>query len=266
MSEAKFDLSANQVVVEKSNIQPGTRQGYFNKLILLVQFCFDHTSYHDLIQTHLVNDLIVANDKDRNLPQKKAKQRKHLRKAITKMLKNMKRYDPTSSPIRLSRVNPTDRILAYEDLVAFMSTFKKEEKVNGKLAYQFQVVVEELSSTIDDEDLEEPITSNSVPDEDGEIIVSIRQEFSTYDTIRSAVTHLYTATAVEMPSLLKSSLALYIRGAKRLNKLSKQMLGLDLTEGKKGMSKEVYRKICEILFRSNKKEHLFAHLFFVLEW
>ena len=87
MSEAKFDLSANQVVVEKSNIQPGTRQGYFNKLILLVQFCFDHTSYHDLIQTHLVNDLIVANDKDRNLPQKKAKQRKHLRKAITKMLK-----------------------------------------------------------------------------------------------------------------------------------------------------------------------------------
>ena len=102
--------------------------------------------------------------------------------------------------------------------------------------------------------------------EDGEIVVEIRQEYMTYNGIRSAITQLYTATATSMPETLKESMRLYIKGLKRLNNLVKQMLGLDMGEGKKAMSRAVYKRICQILSQSHQSEHIFAHLFFVLDW
>ena len=69
-----------------------------------------------------------------------------------------------------------------------------------------------------------------------------------------------------MSSTFQASMSLYIKCSKRLNVMAKQMLGLDLSERKKPMSREVYKRICEILFRSSKPEHLFGHLFFVLDW
>jgi len=51
-----------------------------------------------------------------------------------------------------------------------------------------------------------------------------------------------------------------MKGSKREVKSAKQSLGLTLDEGKKPMSKNVYRKLCEWLFQSNDKEHIFVHL------
>ena len=69
-----------------------------------------------------------------------------------------------------------------------------------------------------------------------------------------------------MSSTFQASMSLYIKGSKRLNAMAKQMLGLDLSEGKKPMSRKVYKRICEILFSSSEPKHLFGHLFFVLDW
>jgi phage-related protein len=43
-------------------------------------------------------------------------------------------------------------------------------------------------------------------------------------------------------------------------------LALKLNEGKKPMSREVYSFLAQKLFESERKEHIFAHLFLVLDW
>ena len=52
---------------------------------------------------------------------------------------------------------------------------------------------------------------------------------------------------------------------RRSNQL-KQELGLDLSEGKKPMSLEVFEFLSKQLFVSKSNEFIFAHLFFVLDW
>ena len=139
--------------------------------------------------------------------------------------------------------------------------------MNQKLAIAYQKAVSELiPDEVGDTDDALLIINNYVLNDDGEILVAVRQEFSTYDGIRSAVAHLYSATGVIISFSFQASMSLYIKGSKRLNAMAKQMLGLDLSEGKKPMSRKVYKRICENLFRSPKPEHLFGHLFFVLDW
>ena len=98
-------------------------------------------------------------------------------------------------------------------------------------------------------------------EDEWEIWVLVRQESPTYDNIQSAVKQLYTATDADMPLKMQNSISLYIKGSKRLNKLAKHILGLDLSEGQNVWQK-MYSKLCYILFRSDQVEHIFAHLFF----
>jgi hypothetical protein len=51
-----------------------------------------------------------------------------------------------------------------------------------------------------------------------------------------------------------------------MNRLAKQTLGLKIVEGKKHMTLSVYKAIASILFESCELEHIFAHLFFILDW
>ena len=69
-----------------------------------------------------------------------------------------------------------------------------------------------------------------------------------------------------MKKTMKDSISKYIKGAKRLGRRMKQALALKITEGKKPMSKSVYNFISRLFMESAAKEHIFAHLFFVLDW
>ena len=55
-------------------------------------------------------------------------------------------------------------------------------------------------------------------------------------------------------------------GLKRTITQAKSESGQSLDEGKKGMKFEVYKKMCEIMFRSDNDDYLFAHTFLTLEW
>ena len=62
------------------------------------------------------------------------------------------------------------------------------------------------------------------------------------------------------------NLSLHDKGSKRRGKNLKKSSGLKVAEGKKPMSFEVHRFLCRKLFESPKREHVFTHLFLVLDW
>ena len=92
-----------------------------------------------------------------------------------------------------------------------METKKKIEKVNHKLAIEYKKAVKALNPD-DDGDTNDPvmILDESEIEENGEIYVAVRQEFITYNWIRRAIAHLYTATNNEMSSSLRKALGLYV--------------------------------------------------------
>lgn len=265
MPPTLIDLSANKHAIEKSNIATKTRYNYNTTLIRFTIFCFERTDFQDLIHEDFINLLKEAKRKDLEEPRYKKRQQYYLRAEILAILRKLKRGNSALSPIRLVPTEVSDRVLTYDDIVSFMETFKKTEKVNKRLANQYLKQVRDLSPE-ENEDLEDALILTGGLEDDGEILVEIRQEYTTYDGIRSAITQLYTATATTMPDQLKESMRLYIKGSKRLNNLAKQTLGLDMGEGKKPMTRAVYKRICQILSRSEQSEHIFAHLFFVLDW
>ena len=46
----------------------------------------------------------------------------------------------------------------------------------------------------------------------------------------------------------------------------KQDFGLEITEGKKAMSKNMYNFLAKTMFHSREAEHIFPHLFLLLDW
>ena len=64
---------------------------------------------------------------------------------------------------------------------------------------------------------------------------------------------------------MKAGISLYCKGSKRKGRQLKQDLGLEISEGKKPMSQEVFSSSAKKLFTSKKKEHIFAHLFLILD-
>merc|ERR1719203_879364 len=80
------------------------------------------------------------------LVQRKRKQY-YLRLEVFNLLRGMRRNHSETCPIRLQSTDGSQRVLTYDDIVSFMETFKKQEKVNKKLAIAFQkAVLESLQS------------------------------------------------------------------------------------------------------------------------
>jgi hypothetical protein len=167
-----------------------------------------------------------------------------------------------------------DRVLTYDDISDFMMTKHKIVKVDKILALEFK---DALARSDENEDEDGVLNTDGVQqrdlilnedevDEDGQVNVMIRLEASTYEGIRSVVAFLYRESGVLMPENMNSSLALYIKGSRCMNRLAKQTLGLKIVEGKKHMTLSVYKAIASILFESCELEHIFAHLFFILDW
>ena len=101
---------------------------------------------------------------------------------------------------------------------------------------------------------------------DGNVLALVQQSASQYEGIRSAVAYLYKATRIFMPKDMSKRLSNFIAGQRRTGVKEKQDLGLVIEEGKKPLTFNCYEAISKQLFYSDNKEHLFAHLFMVLDW
>ena len=100
----------------------------------------------------------------------------------------------------------------------------------------------------------------------GRIRVAVRLSDSSYSAVQSAISFLYHQCELERPTEIKYGLALFYKGSKRKGRQLKQSLGLEISEGKKAMSKEVYSFLAKKMFISKWKEDIFAHLFLLLDW
>jgi len=122
--------------------------------------------------------------------------------------------------------------------------------------------------TITDSDLAaaSTITNNDLADDSTKVKVTLPLSASAYNAIHSAVTFLCRECKIEIPPDMKRSLAKYVKGRKRLTVRMKQSLALKISEGKRAMTCNVYNFIAKLLFNSSSREHIFAHLFLVLDW
>ena len=69
-----------------------------------------------------------------------------------------------------------------------------------------------------------------------------------------------------MDEAYETELSQFMSGLKRTVAEVRAESGRSLDEDKKGMSYEVYKRICEILFESDDDDYLFAHTFLTMEW
>ena len=141
--------------------------------------------------------------------------------------------------------------LDYSHISKFMNTKQRVVKVKKELAAKYVVPSE---------------VANMVEDSDGKVSVAVRCSDSVYTGIQSAVAYLYRQCGVERPDAIKSDVSLYCKGSKRMGKSLKQGLALKISEGKKAMSRAVFSYMARMMFISGEKEHIFSHLFLVLDW
>ena len=89
---------------------------------------------------------------------------------------------------------------------------------------------------------------------------------SAYNGIRSSLQHLYRMSGQVMSAEMTKDLAHFMAGLKRTITSEKVQRGETLDEGKRIMTFEVYNKMCEIMYKGEDDEFLFAHTFLTLEW
>jgi len=252
-----MNLAANTTAIEKSSVVKGTRANYLDKLTLFILWIFKNEELSSrILSDECLRKLHEAKHID-DATGKTAQSKKHQRAAIKLLLKTLDRKDSTKSPIILEKME-------YEIIADYMSEKHKVETVDHKLAKDFQKEVSAITGG-QDTVVENPVVDQNV-DENGEVRVMIRQESSTYEGIRSAIAFLYRESGVIIPPKMDSSLSLYIKGSKRINLLAKQTLGLKISEGKKHMKVDTFRRIAKIMFQSEDPSYVFAHLFFLLDW
>lgn len=263
-----INLAANTTAIEKSSVVKGTRGNYMDRLLLLILWLFENEELCSrILSDECLQKLHEAKCVD-DATIRTAQSKKHQRKAIKLLLKNLDRKDSTKSPIILEKSDDNTmnnkRPLDYEVVVEYMATKHKFETVDQKLAKEFQKEVLAITGG-EDTMIEDRLIDQNI-DVNGEVRVLIRQDSATYDGIRSSIAFLYRESGVLMPPEMDSSLCLYIKGSKRLNLLAKQTLGLKICEGKKHMKVETFRRIAKIMFQSADPSYVFAHLFFLLDW
>ena len=103
-------------------------------------------------------------------------------------------------------------------------------------------------------------------DDNGKVEVAVRLSDSAYTNVQSAIAFIFIQCGIKRPDAITDGISLYCKVSKRRGNQLKQELGLNLSEGKKPMSLEVFEFLSKQLFVSKSKESIFAHLFFVLDW
>mmetsp|Transcript_20744 Transcript_20744/g.31523 ORF Transcript_20744/g.31523 Transcript_20744/m.31523 type:complete len:642 (-) Transcript_20744:310-2235(-) len=263
------NLVATSGVVERNVVVDSTRQGYYNQLINLIFWLYENhreclsASTIQGLTTHMAQDIA-------------ARSKSHLRcrKFLKRALLRLNRNDSTKSPINI-KIEEGISCLNYEIIAEFFGTKLKYEMVDIQLAMKYKKKLVEMGAlaTANEDNEDNEGDSNAVvediaiePDENGQVKVALRLEATFYDGYRSAISHLFKESGVLMSEEMKLNFSRYIRGSARTNKAAKQTLGLKVKEGKSHMTVEVYELIARLMFESDKKEHIFAHAFHVLDW
>ena len=263
------NLVATSGVVERNVVVDSTRQGYYNQLINLIFWLYEN--HRDCLSASTIQGLTTHMAQDIA-----ARSKSHLRcrKFLKRALLRLNRNDSTKSPINI-KIDEGISCLNYEIIAEFFGTKLKYEMVDIQLAmkYKKKLVESGALATANEDNEDNEGDSNAVvediviePDENGQVKVALRLEASFYDGYRSAISHLFKESGVLMSEEMKLNFSRYIRGSTRTNKAAKQTLGLKVKEGKLHMTVEVYETIARLMFESDKREHMFAHAFHVLDW
>ena len=69
-----------------------------------------------------------------------------------------------------------------------------------------------------------------------------------------------------MDGEFKKELSQFMSGKKIVVEANKRQFGASLDEGKKEISFEVYKRLCEELYNGKGDDHLFANAFLKMEW
>ena len=85
---------------------------------------------------------------------------------------------------------------------------------------------------------------------DEKVKCMIHQSSYQYGGIRSTINHVYILARVKIPERMKRELSTFIAGMERTVTVEKQMLGLDISEGKNPISLEAYEILANTLFES----------------
>ena len=238
------DFTGTTQSVEDSHIVTNTRNTYNRSLTDFMIFLFSHAA-HKLVDTAPLIEAKAIDDGRRTTKQREAK--RAFRAACLVQLKKMNRIEG-NTPIHLSGPHAIE----YEDIARYMGTKRRVVSVDPDLANR--LAAEEGAAVI-----------NRAGNR-GKVRVAVRLSDSSYSAVQSAISFLYRQCGLERPTEIKDGLALYCKGSKRKGRQLKQSLGLVISEGKKPMSKEVYELLAKKMFSSKKKEHIFSHLFLLLDW
>ena len=241
-----LDLTGTTQTVEDSHIGASTRKNYIRTLVDFMIFMFDSNIYCSLLIDH--EELENAHALDMVMPVRRRRSRKKLKLMCAAQLKKMTRV-LHNSPVRLSG----DNSLNYGHIAAFMNTKSKVIKVDADIAKR---IAEEEGTVFNTDQV----------NIDGMVDVSIRLGDSSYSAVQSAISFLFRQSGVERSEAVKGGVSLYCKGSKRKGRKIKQDLGLEISEGKKHMTKAVYSYLADKFFNSKEPEHIFAHLFLVLDW
>ena len=237
------DFTGTTESIENSHIVNTTRNTYNRSLTDFMLYLYVNL-VHKLVSIEEL-DLAAAQDALRRTPKQRAA-KKFIRNECLRQLVLMNRTEK-NSPIHLSGPSA----IVYEDIANYMGTKRKVVKVDPDLANR--LAAEEGAEVI-----------NNIGG--GKIKVCVRLSDSSYSAIQSGISILYPQSGMERTVEIKDGMSLYCKGSKRKGRQLKQSLGLAITEGKKPMSREVYSFIAKKMFESGKREHIFSHLFLLLDW
>ena len=106
--------------------------------------------------------------------------------------------------------------------------------------------------------------------ERGEDSPTIRLSKASFDGACSALSFLFHECGVRRDvgnsKVLWTKLGTYKRGSSRRGAQERKKLGVSTVEGKKHLPFKAYKKLAEILFKSDNPEHVVAHSFLVFDW
>ena len=273
-----IDLTIPSEDIEKCFVSEKTASIYKGILVRFIVWLFDNHKHH--IEASIMDDLMDCHERDKleelnpSIPEPRSKKkkstnkkrkksngneeslRKHLRLACKTHLANMK---PSMngcahySPVVIQGENE----LTYETIREFMMERKKSAVINEETVKAFLKQVKKNSYS--DFYGEEYVN-------DGKVEVTVQQSMSSYESVRSSIGYIYKMCRIPMPKEMRDNLKMLIAGKRRAGLKEKEGLGLSIVEGKRPLSQEAYELLAKTLFFSEKKEHIFAHVFLVLDW
>ena len=267
-NSSHVDVMEKAETIERKIVSDGTLPIYSSRFVNFMLFL--HDNHPTILKVSALREMKAEdridkattnlNSSGRRKRKSKAKiqadtaQRKHLRaycKNCFAKLSPPENGAPYYCPIRLEGQNR----LSYSVVRSFMMIGRRIQIVDKEIAEQYL-----RDKNKDVTLLESAAVGNS------KVKLAVQQSASQYEGIRSSISYLYKMTRVVMPDEMANNLRSFIAGQRRTGSKEKQDLGLTILEGKRPISSEAYELVCKHFFYSGKPEHVFAHLFNVLDW